>query len=119
MIRKVVTFIVAMSVSLVSSATIQTQGNVKGFFINKSGTALLKLTVNTEECGTNGSGGWDFQYQSVNPTDALLNQLGNQWTSMILAARMANTEIRFGYEPAASVGGYCKLTYIYFYTESM
>jgi hypothetical protein len=119
MFSKLVIFIIVFSVSFASSAAIQTQGRVKGFYINNSGTALLKLEGNIAECGTNGNGGWDFQYDAASSTDLMLHQVGNQWTSMILAARMAGVEVRIGYEPATSPGGYCKLSYVYFYQESM
>ena len=119
MFNKIVLFVISMSFSLLSFSSLQTQGKVKGFYINKDGTALLKLDVNIAACGTNGTGGWDFHYDTANTTNALLNQVYNQWTSMILAAQMSSTEIRLGYEPNSSEGTYCEISYVYFYNENL
>lgn len=80
-------------------------GKVKGFIISESGSARIRLVEHNSECVT-GNSGWDYSY-SIESTQ------GNLWSSMILAARMADKVIRIVYTPNSS--GSCAVQSIYFY----
>ncbi len=97
------------SIIPVAHADNQAEGMVKGFYVNEAGQALLKLNVENPECGSQGTGGWDYFFNSTS------NLHGNQWTSMLIAARMSSSTIKIGYKPTSSPGQNCQLSFVYFY----
>ena len=81
-------------------------GKVKGFYVDNSNTVLVKLKNGSIRPDCTASNGWEFQFNSE-------SSYAKSWISMILAARMADKEIRVGYTPNNS--GSCAVSYFYFY----
>lgn len=81
-------------------------GKIKGFYINSTNTALVKLDSGqgVPLCGA--KDGWHFVFDSK--TDS-----GKQWVSMILASRFSGGDIKVGY--TVNPNGYCTVTYFYYY----
>jgi len=87
----------------------QSSGQIKGVYIDSAGQGLLKLTLPNSECGSAGTGGWDYSYDSTSSI------FGQQWTSFLLAARMSSSIVKIGYKTSAGTGVPCELSYVYFY----
>ncbi|MET1255915.1 hypothetical protein [Aliikangiella maris] len=86
-------------------------GNVQEFYVNNQHTAQLNLKQGNSDNkpGCNPTNGWDFTF--LTNTD-----YGNQWVSMLLAAKMADKAIRVGYN--GNQNGTCEVTYLYFPREN-
>lgn len=99
----------SITYSHVGIADGQSAGLVKGVFIDSQGQGLLKLTVPNAACGSVGTGGWDYSYDSTSSV------FGQQWTSFLLAARMSSKLVKIGYKTSTGTGVPCELSYVYFY----
>ncbi|MEC4729054.1 hypothetical protein HWQ46_26430 [Shewanella sp. D64] len=95
-----------LSLYIVPVFAIDYEGNVQGFYINTSNTALVKLggTGGAPDCIATGV--WHLKFDSS-------KEYAKHWISMILAARMAEKPIRVGYSKNAD--GSCNVAYFYFY----
>ncbi len=93
------TFLVVLSVKAAPEYT----GNVSGFYVNNTGTALVNLDVETPNCG---NAGWPFTF-SVDAPGA------KEWVSMFLMARAQQSVIRVGH--SANPDGHCSIVYVHFY----
>ncbi|MBO2671918.1 hypothetical protein [Shewanella algae] len=81
-------------------------GRVTGIYINSSNIALVQLDNGRSQPDCTPSDAWEFRFNSD-------SEYAKQWVSMILAARMADKEIRIGYTPNES--GACSVSYFYFF----
>lgn len=106
-LKKILAKFLLSIVAISSVYAAEFQGNVEMFYINKNNLALLNLkqgtTANRPGCVR--TGGWDFSFDPI-------SEYGKQWVSMLLAARMAEKDIRVGY--TANETGRCDITYVYF-----
>lgn len=89
-----------------SAYAIEFTGTVKGFYVNESNLSLVRLQKEgvTPQCDD--ASGWQFEFNAV-------SEHGKQWVSMLLAARMAQKEIKIGY--TSNENGRCPVRYVYFY----
>lgn len=99
--KKIACFIFAILIPLSVMGAPQYQGKIKGFYLNSSGTYLVKFDTPTPECPNS----WPFRYHNS-------SESATGWTSMLLTARTMNKTIRVGYSPDSS--GSCSVAYFYF-----
>lgn len=81
-------------------------GKVKGFYVNNSNTVLVTLDQGGKQPACDSTNGWQFKFDST-------TEHAKTWISMLLASRMAQSEIRVGYIPSET--GACSVTNFYFY----
>ena len=78
---------------------------VRGFYVNSSKLVLVKLDIDTPECGNTN---WPFQFS----VDSLV---AKEWISMLLMAKSTKEKIIVGYTANPTAGGRCSVEYFYFY----
>lgn len=104
-IKKQFLALVVMGFLATTASADEFTGTVRGFYINGSNQAFLKMLNGSLVPNCVGTT-WSFQF---NPT----TDSGKQWSAMLMAAKVANRSIRIGY--TASTTGYCTVSYVYFY----
>ena len=105
MLKKLI-LIVAASCIAVSAYAAEYEGKVKGFYINNSGEALVRLEngSNLPDCG---HPNWHFRFNMNGP-------FTKEWVSMILMARASDKTIIVGYTPGST--SYCSVSFFYFWS---
>ena len=103
--KKQILALVVMSFLATAASADEFTGTVRGFYINSSNQALVRLLNGTLVPNCVGTS-WSFQF---NPT----TEVGKQCSAMLLAARMANRAIKIGY--TASTTGACTVTHVFFW----
>ncbi|MBL4703802.1 MAG: hypothetical protein JKY54_04735 [Flavobacteriales bacterium] len=98
------TLILTLGFSVQNSFADEFSGNVKGFYVNNNGVALVTMENGTTQPNCP-PGVWQFTFNTE-------DNGAKEWVSMLLTARTTQSNIKVGYSPNTS--NYCSVSYFYF-----